>query len=182
MARAQRSPFLTFGEPALAPMAWTVFALKHPEQAVAADPRVLAPGTVAGIQMARTELARVNGRVNQGILPRPSNGDPMEPWLILPIGPETGTKPTGDCHDYAVTKRAMLLALGWPSSCLLLAEVIAPEVPSMHHLVVVARTSQGDLILDNLAPGTPLWWVRGFAWVRVQSPADPNLWCEVKAA
>ena len=63
-----------------------------------------------------------------------------EEWLISPKA--------GDCNDYAVTKRHELLARGWPSRALLLAEVIVPS--GEHHLVVVVRTNEGDFVLDNL--------------------------------
>ena len=69
-----------------------------------------------------------------------------------------------DCNDYAVTKRHKLLALGWPSSSLLLAKVVVPS--GEHHLILVVRTSEEDLVLDNLN-----WNVRRFA------DAIPMGWC-----
>ena len=59
------------------------------------------------------------------------------------------------CHDYAVTKRHELLTRGWPSRSLLLAEVVVPW--GEHHLILVVRTSDGDLVLDNLNPGIKSW-------------------------
>lgn len=63
-----------------------------------------------------------------------------EEWLLSPRH--------GDCNDYAVTKRHQLLAHGWPSHSLLLAEVAVAW--GEHHLVLVVRTREDDLILDNL--------------------------------
>jgi hypothetical protein len=54
---------------------------------------------------------------------------------------------TGNCNDYAVTKRHELLSRGWPSRALLLAEVIVPS--GERHLVVVVRVKQGDFVIDN---------------------------------
>ncbi|WP_240543982.1 transglutaminase-like cysteine peptidase [Bradyrhizobium canariense] len=48
----------------------------------------------------------------------------------------------GNCGDYAVTKRHLLLRLGWPSSSLLLGEVTI-RTTGEHHLVL--------LVLDNLS-------------------------------
>jgi predicted transglutaminase-like cysteine proteinase len=59
---------------------------------------------------------------------------------------EMGRGPSsGDCNDYAVTRRHDLIARGWPARSLLLAEVITSW--GEHHLVVVVahqRCGSGD--------------------------------------
>ena len=102
------------------------------------------------------------------IIPTPkSYGATLEDrWTIAPQ--------MGDCNDYAVTKRHELLKRGWPSSALLLAEVVMPS--GGHHLILVARTSSGDLLLDNLSPMVRPWTQARYQWVRIQSPANPAFW------
>src|ERR1700689_5372424 len=87
------------------------------------------------------ELNSINRQINRDIVAKgtPGNGT-FEEWLIAPQ--------VGDCKDYAITKRHELLARGWPSRALLLSEVIVPN--GEHHLVLVVRTKEVDLVLDNL--------------------------------
>jgi predicted transglutaminase-like cysteine proteinase len=63
------------------------------------------------------ELSKVNRDVNHSIKPQAKLKSVLaEEWLVAPR--------QGDCSDYAVTKRHELLARGWPSHSLLLAEVV----------------------------------------------------------
>lgn len=88
---------------------------------------------------------------------------------ILP-GQYRGTGPVlGDCNDYAVTKRHRLTADGWPARDVLLSEVVT--VSGEHHLVVV-RTSDGDLVLDNLTDRIVPWFHKPYRWVRIQMPEN----------
>ncbi len=101
----------------------------------------------------------------------PGNGT-FEEWLIAPQA--------GDCKDYAITKRHELLERGWPSRALLLSEVIVPD--GEHHLVLVVRTKDGDLVLDNLnasiRPATMTF--RQYQWVRMEMPQNPKFWARVR--
>jgi len=117
-----------------------------------------------------SELNTVNTEVNNGIVPE-SNSDtrPLE-WTIAPQ--------TGDCTDYAITKRHQLLTLGWPSGALLLAEVVLAS--GVHHLVLVVRTSQMDLVLDNLDPNIRIPAMTYRRWVRIETAQNPRLWTRVQ--
>jgi len=120
-----------------------------------------------------TDLREVNARVNRSIRPeRNTGGLAAERWVIAPHA--------GDCNDYAVTKRHELLAQGWPSRSLLLAEVVTNW--GEHHLVVVVRTGEGDFVLDNMTAAIQSWSRTPYQWVRVQSPRDPKWWSNVRAA
>ncbi len=119
------------------------------------------------------ELVKVNRDVNRAIRPQANtNGVLAEEWLVSPR--------EGDCNDYAVTKRHELLARGWPSRSLLLAEVVVAS--GEHHLVLVVRTREDDLVLDNLN-----WNVRpvsqiGYQWVRAQQASNPKFWSTISVA
>ena len=105
--------------------------------------------------------------VNRAIIPeRNMEGLAGEKWLIGPS--------RGDCNDYAVTKRSELLERGWPTRVLLLSEVVTPW--GEHHLVLVVRTSAGDLVLDNLTSQIRPWAQAPYSWVRIQTPKNPNYW------
>jgi predicted transglutaminase-like cysteine proteinase len=119
------------------------------------------------------ELNSINREVNRNIVPEitPGNGA-TEKWIISPSA--------GDCKDYAITKRHELLARGWPSRALLLSEV---ELPSgEHHLLLVVRVKDGDLVLDNLNDDIRLAAMTydQYLWMRIQSPQNPKFWMRVQ--
>ena len=157
---------IQFDAPALAPMAHTFFCLKYRDDCKV-DKTVSPDSTVMLTSDKRAELERVNAAVNRAIIPQPNtNGLAGEVWLVSPRA--------GECHDYAVTKRHELLALGWPEQDLLLSEVVTSW--GEHHLVLVIRTSDGDFVADNLNPNIRIWSQTPYQWVRIQSPGNPLIW------
>jgi predicted transglutaminase-like cysteine proteinase len=88
----------------------------------------------------RQQLARVNSQVNSSVKPKSDQG--ADKWSV-------GGK-SGDCEDYALTKRARLIAAGWPSSALSLTVVKTGWGEG--HAVLSVRTDNGVLVLDNLNP------------------------------
>lgn len=158
-----------FGVPVLAPMSHTFFCLKYANDCEVQKSAFRdEPVTLTAQRWA--EIARVNTSVNHGISPqRNTQGLAGEKWLIAPKA--------GECHDYAVTKRHNLLALGWPARALLLAEVETGW--GEHHLVLVIRTSDGDFVADNLNPNIRSWSKAPYQWVRIQSPDNPVIWAKV---
>ena len=120
----------------------------------------------------RQELVRINAEVNRSIISaRMKEPVAEEQWVISPK--------VGYCNDYAVTKRHKLTALGWPARALLLAEVVTTW--GEHHLVLVVRTSEGDLVLDNLNANIRNWTKTSYQWVRVELPVNPKFWSKIKA-
>jgi predicted transglutaminase-like cysteine proteinase len=157
---------IVFGAPILPPFAHTRFCLAYPAECRVHGLRFRG-GAIALTPKRRGDLVRINAEVNRTIRPQRTNESIAdEKWLIAPT--------FGDCNDYAVTKRHQLLARGWPARALLLAEVVAPT--GEHHLVLVVRTREGDLVADNLTLAIRLWTETRYRWVRIQSPADPTLW------
>jgi predicted transglutaminase-like cysteine proteinase len=120
--------------------------------------------------MGRAELVKVNRDVNRAITPHEkTNSVSAEEWLVSPR--------EGDCKDYAVAKRHELLARGWPSSSLLLTEVIVAS--GEHHLVLVVRTREDDLVLDNLNENVRPVLQVPYQWVRAQQTKNPKLWSTI---
>jgi predicted transglutaminase-like cysteine proteinase len=162
---------ISFNEPMLAPMAHIRFCMRYEEDC-----------QIQGVDFRRrnialtverwNELNTVNREVNRDIVPEANlGGVATEEWLISP--------PAGDCNDYAVTKRHELLERGWPSRALLLSEVVVPS--GEHHLVLVVRTKDVDLVLDNLNANirTVAMTRYQYQWVRVESPSNPKYWSSV---
>src|SRR5438477_5101860 len=149
MAESREMAFIEhigFDVPTLAPMAYTQFCLRYPDEC---RPRkVFRGGPIRLSAEKQVDLAQINASINAHIVPEPNlRGLAGEAWLI---GPERG-----DCNDYAVTKRHELMARGWPARALLLSEVVTTW--GEHHLVLVVRTVDGDLVLDNLTNRIKPW-------------------------
>ncbi|MGA2291570.1 transglutaminase-like cysteine peptidase [Bradyrhizobium sp.] len=154
----------------LAPMAYTQFCLRYPGEC--RTRKIFRGGPIRLSADRRGELARVNAAVNASIVPEPNlQGLAGEVWLI---GPDRG-----DCNDYAVTKRHELMARGWPARALLLSEVVTTW--GEHHLVLVVRTSEGDLVLDSLTGRIKPWLRAPYRWVRMQMPGVARLWTTINS-
>lgn len=157
---------IQFESPSLAPMAHTRFCMQYPGDC---RPRRMSfrKPYVALTSEKWNDLRIVNAWVNQIILPARNNvGINGENWLIGPS--------SGDCNDYAVTKRHQLLQRGWSSQALLLAEVMVRS--GGHHVVLVVRTREGDFVLDNLSTTIQPWLNTGYKWMRIQTPRNPKYW------
>jgi predicted transglutaminase-like cysteine proteinase len=160
-------------DPVLPPIGHSRFCLHYPEDC-----------RVRGIDFRRRfiaftaprheELNGVNHRINREIIAMrtPDNGA-FEEWLIAPHA--------GDCNDYAVTKRHELLRQGWPSRALLLSEVVVPT--GEHHLILIVRMKDGDMVLDNLHAQilSAVEASRQYQWVRVEMPQNPKFWARARA-
>lgn len=157
----------------LSPLAHTFFCLRYPVECMLAQPA--RDQVIALVPETRRQLETVNRDVNFAIAPVAETlRGPVEAWLLYPE--------FGDCNDYAVTKRHELFARGWPAKALLLAEVRI-RATGEHHLVLVVRTHEADLVLDNLRPEIRVWsaTVSDYRWIRIQSTGNPKLWTEVRA-
>ncbi len=148
------------------PLSFSQFCIQYPKDCQHHDDRRIRDFR-SSIQRWR-ELAQINSTVNFGIAPQdpPASRRDAE-WQIFPY--------EGNCGDYAVTKRHLLLRSGWPSSALLLAEVVI-RATGEHHLVLIVREGRAVLVLDNLSPVvTPLVdALDRFTIVRVESGSIHN--------
>ncbi len=118
---------------------------------------------------ARAQLEAINARVNAVIAPASdqANHGVGELWSL----PTSGR---GDCEDYALLKRHILLRRGWPAGALLLTIVI--DARNEGHAVLTVRSDLGDLVLDNTDDRIRLWHETGYRFVMRQSFANPMQW------
>ncbi len=114
------------------------------------------------------ELVTVNELVNKMVRPVSDlelYGE-LERWAI-PDG-------KGDCEDYVLLKRHLLMKRGWPASVLLITVVKDEEGEG--HAVLTVRTDRGDVVLDNKTNDILLWSHTGYQFFKWQSPRDPREW------
>jgi predicted transglutaminase-like cysteine proteinase len=80
----------------------------------------------------------------------------------------------GDCEDYVLLKRRMLIDRGWPESTLLIT--VVRDENDEGHAVLTARTDGGDLILDNKSQEIVRWVDTPYTYVKQQSEGNPLVW------
>lgn len=80
----------------------------------------------------------------------------------------------GDCEDYVLLKRKLLMELGWPASALLIT--VVRDERGEGHAVLTARTAQGDFILDNKTDEIKVWHRTRYDFVMRQSYLNPRVW------
>jgi predicted transglutaminase-like cysteine proteinase len=166
-ARAQDrgSPFMRIYGSTLPPYGFVRFCESNPKECAGgkleearfhADPQRMA------------ELDAVNRKVNATIIPATDSelyGE-TERWVI--------PKTHGDCEDYVLLKRHILMARGWPASALLIT--VVRDEKGEGHAILTARTAQGDYVLDNKVDEMKLWSRVSYSWIMRQSYIDPRVW------
>jgi predicted transglutaminase-like cysteine proteinase len=80
----------------------------------------------------------------------------------------------GDCEDYALLKRKILIEKGWPLSSLLIT--VVRDEKGEGHAILTARLSSGDYILDNKVDDLKLWTETPYQYVMRQSYLNPRVW------
>jgi len=80
----------------------------------------------------------------------------------------------GDCSDFMLLKRKMLIEAGWPRAAVL--ATVVRDHQGNGHAVLTVTTDRGDFILDNLTDKLLRWDETGYAFVKRQSQADENIW------
>ena len=107
-------------------------------------------------------LKQINSHVNRTIRPE---RDTADVWELNPT--------SGDCEDYVLTKRSLLIRNGVSSGALRIAYTHTRR--GEPHAVLVVRTSQGDYVLDNLTNTVKTLRASGYS-IRSMSTSNPNSW------
>jgi predicted transglutaminase-like cysteine proteinase len=90
--------------------------------------------------------------------------------------PLEGGGGAGDCEDYALEKRKILMSRGVPMRALSIALVrTARNEP---HAVLLVHTDRGEYVLDNLTHAIKPWQSTQYTWVKWQSRENPNVWVQ----
>ncbi len=154
------------------PPAHAAFCARSPEDCAPSDAPM--PGAYATLtRSTRAELEEFNEGVNDAFHPIDDGAfyGVSDYWTLPEIG--------ADCEDYVLYKRARLIEAGWPPESALIAVVKSPR--DGYHAVLILRTSEGELVLDNLRDEVLDWRDTGYEWVIRQSTRDPRLWVTIVA-
>ena len=121
------------------------------------------------------ELDRINRLVNREIIPATDAElyGVEEHWTY----PDARRK--GDCEDYVLLKRRVLIEQGWPPSALLITVVRDDRRDG--HAILTVRTAQGDFVLDNKSEEIKPWHRTGYEFVMRQSYLNPRVWMSLES-
>ena len=114
-------------------------------------------------------IDRINRQVNQSVTPVTD----MDHWGVIDQW-DYPTDGKGDCEDYALLKRKLLLAAGYPRQALLMT--VVKDHADEGHAVLTVKTDHGDFVLDNMTDRVLAWSDTGYRFVKRQSQEDPNRW------
>lgn len=160
-----KSPFMRVYGPVQPPYGYVRFCEAKPEEcsATGGEARRFHPSPAR-----LSELDDVNRRINRAIEPATDEEVyGMSEYWTLPSR-------RGDCEDYALLKRKILLRRGWPASALLLT--VVRDEKGDGHAVLTARTAHGDFLLDNKVDDVKLWNTSSYTLVMRQSYLNPRVW------
>lgn len=165
LARADQLAAVARGR-ASPPAAFLAFCTKHPPECRQSGPLTRSAALSAE---RRRDLDEVNAQVNATIseLSDMDHHGREDVWSIPTDG-------RGDCEDFALLKRKLLIQRGWPSSTLLVTVVGTPGGEG--HAVLMVTTSAGDLVLDNKTSRILPWSQTGYLFFTRMSQANPRSW------
>ena len=158
--------YIATGEPTRAPIGWVEFCNEHASECKVAP---TAARDVVLSSKAWTDLVRINKWANDNIKPMTD----LEHWGVVEKWsyPDDGY---GDCEDYVLLKRRMLMDAGWPREALLVT--VVREKNGNGHAVLTVKTDKGEFVLDNQNEHVLLWSETSYRFVKRQSQTDPNAW------
>ena len=151
------------------PPGWLDFCARQPSEC--AGPTT-APAEVALSWKAWMDLVWINTWVNETIKPLTD----IEHWGVIDRWsyPDDGY---GDCEDYVLLKRRMLIQYGWPREALLVT--VVRNERDEGHAVLTVTTDKRDYVLDNQNKNVLFWSDTRYQFVKRQSQVDPNVWVSI---
>jgi predicted transglutaminase-like cysteine proteinase len=124
------------------------------------------PAQIALTPAAWRRLVSVNTEVNGRIRPLTDEDHwgAVDSWDLPTDG-------YGDCEDYQLLKRRLLVEAGFPRRALLMTVVL--DEKGEGHAVLTVRTDRGEFILDNKVQGVLPWHQTGYVFVKREGQDGP---------
>ena len=85
---------------------------------------------------------------------------------------------SGDCEDYVLLKRHMLIERGFSPADVLITVVRKPDGEG--HAVLTLRTSEGDFVLDNLVDEIKSWRDTPYRYLKRQASNNSGRWVTIE--
>lgn len=162
--------FAATGEATAIPYGWLDFCRRQPAEC---SQPVLPAADVNVTPATWSVLDRINRRVNASIAPVTN----LEHWGTILDHWDYPVDGKGDCKIYALYKRKLLMAEGFPRQAVLMT--IVRDVNGDGHTILTVKTDRGEFILDNLTNEIRQWDATGYRFLTRQSQEDPNVWVSI---
>ncbi|HEV2565766.1 MAG TPA: transglutaminase-like cysteine peptidase [Microvirga sp.] len=144
---------------------WVEFCSRIPEECIV-DLRQ--PETLPMTEELADLLSSVNLSVNRRLIPVTDRNH----WGVVDLW-SYPTDGMGDCEDYQLLKRKLLIEAGLPRRALRMTVVI--DENGEGHAVLTVRTDRGDLILDNKTDDVLEWFRTNYRYIKQES-AEATGW------
>jgi predicted transglutaminase-like cysteine proteinase len=140
-------------------LAWIDFCRRYPSECVVDTAE---PAAIALTPRVWQAIVSVNRKVNATLKPMTD----LDHWGVADKWdlPDDGY---GDCEDYQLLKRKLLVEQGLPRRAMRMT-VVRDELGE-GHAVLMIRTDRGDFVLDNKTSGVLSWDQTGYAYVKRES-------------
>jgi predicted transglutaminase-like cysteine proteinase len=166
-ASSAEASYAAVGEETSVPYGWVDFCRRYEGEC---DDEHVQPIDINLSAKALKEINRINRWVNAHVEPLSD----MDHWDLVdrwdyPIDGK------GDCEDYALQKRKMLIDIGFPRQALLMT--VVKDDNGEGHAILTLKTNKGEFVLDNLNDEMKPWTAAvGYRFVKRQSQQDQNVW------
>lgn len=163
--------YISVGAPTLVPYGWVDFCTRYlhecdnragPDLDINATPKVM------------KLIEKTNLWVNNNIVAKAD----IDHWGVVDRWdyPSDGY---GDCEDFVLLKRKLLIDEGLPRSALLVT--VVKDERGDGHAVLTVKTNKGEFVLDNLRDEVKSWDRTPYRYVKRQSQHDQNVWISIGA-
>ncbi len=157
--------YASVGDETSIPYGWVEFCQRYRGECAA-------NGKIADVNLTETalrEIRQVNTAINHSV----EAVSDLEHWGVVDRWdlPMDGK---GDCEDYALMKRKILIERGFPRSALLIT--VVRDENNEGHAILTVKTNAGEFILDNLNDEVKPVGRIAYRLVKRQSQQDPNAW------
>ncbi|MBI1867652.1 MAG: transglutaminase-like cysteine peptidase [Methylocystis sp.] len=168
-AGADVATYASIGPDTSVPFGWIDFCLRY--QGECPDD-ALAPRNIELTANNLNQIQRINAWVNHAIEPvaDTDHWGAIDQWDY----PSDGK---GDCEDYALLKRRMLMEQGFPRQALLMT--VVKDAHAEGHAVLTVVTDHGEFVLDNMNDLVKPWTQAGYRFVKRQSLNNQNVWVAI---
>jgi predicted transglutaminase-like cysteine proteinase len=153
------------------PAAWPDYCARHPDDCAV---NLTQPLQVLLTPQLRQTIQAIDSLVNAALQPMTDldHWGVEDHWDLAEDG-------YGDCEDYQLLKRQMLLKAGLPRRAMLMT--VVRDKKGAGHALLMIRTNQGDLILDNMRDEVLLWSETGYTFLKRESQYFSG-WVTIDAA
>ena len=168
-AGSLKATYAAIGTSTSVPFGWVDFCRRYKGEC---DTQKMTAMDVNLTPAALREIERINKWVNTNIEPVSD----MEHWGVEDQW-DYPTDGKGDCEDYVLLKRKLLIDVGFPRQALLVT--VVKDEKNEGHAVLTLKTNKGEYVLDNQESRVLAWNQTPYRFVKRQSQEDPNVWVSV---